>query len=444
MGYLTSGNQIVDAMGSLNITGNIIPTIWYRTILRENGKPYLLAIAILADIVYWYRPVEVRDPATGQVSGWKKKFSGDILRQSYQYYADLFGESKKTVKMAIDRLETFRVLRREFRTIFHGEGLVSNNVMYLRLVPEQLYRLTYPEAEPGSVWEEKACRAGTGEGMGGGLPAEPGAAVGRAVGGFPTDLDTGMEELGGSLPTNFHIGVEESGGSLPTNSDTGMEKPGGSLPTNSDTPMEKLGGRGVQNGIQVPTNLWGGGAGNFQSLCPKTEGVPSQNGGTYTEITSENTYRDYNKSIIPSIRESRAGVGDGMEDADACMALIRQNIEYEHHMKFDRTDERSLYEELYAVICEVVCVRHRSVRVGGEEYPHALVKERFLKLGEEHLRYVIECMRNTSTKITNIKAYMITALYNAPMTMNHYYQQEVNYDMRGGGWQNAEAEREKE
>ena len=429
MGYLTSGNQIVDAMGSLNITGNIIPTIWYRTILRENGKPYLLAIAILADIVYWYRPVEVRDPATGQVSGWKKKFSGDILRQSYQYYADLFGESKKTVKMAIDRLETFRVLRREFRTIFHGEGLVSNNVMYLRLVPEQLYRLTYPEAEPGSVWEEKACRAGTGEGMGGGLPAEPGAAVGRAVGGFPTDLDTGMEELGGSLPTNFHIGVEESGGSLPTN---------------SDTPMEKLGGRGVQNGIQAPTNWEGGGAGNFQGLSPNSEGVPSQNVGTYTEITSENTYRDYNTSINPSIRGSRADMADGMEDVDACMALIRRNIEYEHHMRFDRSDERSLYEELYAVICEVVCVRHRSVRVGGEEYPHALVKERFLKLGEDHLRYVIECMRNTSTRITNIKAYMITALYNAPMTMNHYYQQEVNYDMRGGGWQNAEVEREKE
>ncbi len=459
MGYLTSGNQIVDAMGSLNITGNIIPTIWYRTILRENGKPYLLAIAILADIVYWYRPVEVRDPATGQVSGWKKKFSGDILRQSYQYYADLFGESKKTVKMAIDRLETFRVLRREFRTIFHGEGLVSNNVMYLRLVPEQLYRLTYPEAEPGSVWEEKACRAGTGEGMGGGLPAEPGAAVGRAVGGFPTDLDTGMEELGGSLPTNFHIGmeelggslptnfhigVEESGGSLPTNSDTGMEKPGGSLPTNSDTPMEKLGGRGVQNGIQAPTNWEGGSAGNFQGLSPNSEGVPSQNVGTYTEITSENTYRDYNTSINPSIRGSRADMADGMEDVDACMALIRRNIEYEHHMRFDRSDERSLYEELYAVICEVVCVRHRSVRVGGEEYPHALVKERFLKLGEDHLRYVIECMRNTSTRITNIKAYMITALYNAPMTMNHYYQQEVNYDMRGGGWQNAEVEREKE
>ena len=55
MGYLTSGNIIVDAMGSINITGNIIPAVWYRTITKENGKPYLLAIVILADIVYWYR-----------------------------------------------------------------------------------------------------------------------------------------------------------------------------------------------------------------------------------------------------------------------------------------------------------------------------------------------------------------------------------------------------
>ena len=50
MGYLTSGNIIVDAMGSINITGNIIPAVWYRTITKENGKPYLLAIVILAGI----------------------------------------------------------------------------------------------------------------------------------------------------------------------------------------------------------------------------------------------------------------------------------------------------------------------------------------------------------------------------------------------------------
>ena len=113
MGYLTSGNIIVDAMGSINITGNIIPAVWYRTITKENGKPYLLAIVILADIVYWYRPSEVRDQGTGHILGWKKKFSEDILRQSYQYYADLFGESKKTIKTAMDKLEKLQVIRRE-------------------------------------------------------------------------------------------------------------------------------------------------------------------------------------------------------------------------------------------------------------------------------------------------------------------------------------------
>lgn len=69
MGYLTSGNEIVDAMGSTNISGNIIPAIWYKTITKENGKPYPLAIVILTDIVYWYRPSEVRDQGTGHILG---------------------------------------------------------------------------------------------------------------------------------------------------------------------------------------------------------------------------------------------------------------------------------------------------------------------------------------------------------------------------------------
>ena len=62
-----------------------------------------------------------------------------------------------------------------------------------------------------------------------------------------------------------------------------------------------------------------------------------------------------------------------------------------------------------------------------------LVKAKFLKLNSSHLEYVIGCMRKNTAKIANIKAYMITALYNAPNTINHYYQQEVQHDMYGGG-----------
>jgi hypothetical protein len=96
---------------------------------------------------------------------------------------------------------------------------------------------------------------------------------------------------------------------------------------------------------------------------------------------------------------------------------------------------KALFEELFEVICEVVCVNRKTIKIAGENYPYELVRAKFLKLNSSHLKYVISCMQNTTTKITNIKAYMVTALYNAPNTMNHYYQQSVQHDMFGGGWE---------
>jgi hypothetical protein len=101
-------------------------------------------------------------------------------------------------------------------------------------------------------------------------------------------------------------------------------------------------------------------------------------------------------------------------------------------MQYDSRRNKELYNELFEVICEIICVKRDTVRVAGEDYPYELVKSMFLKLNSGHLEYVIGCMRDTKTKIANIKAYMVTALYNAPTTMNHYYQQEVQHDMYGG------------
>jgi len=158
-------------------------------------------------------------------------------------------------------------------------------------------------------------------------------------------------------------------------------------------------------------------------------------------------YTDFNQTDINQTEEnhinpiyqadSRSGrdMMDTMDETAAYMDFIRENIEYDHHMKYAQGRDKELYEELYDVICDVVCVKRQSVRVGGEDYPYELVKSRFLKLNSSHLEYVIGCMKETTSKIGNIKAYMVTALYNAPSTMNHYYQQEVNHDMFGGGWE---------
>ena len=144
-----------------------------------------------------------------------------------------------------------------------------------------------------------------------------------------------------------------------------------------------------------------------------------------------------NQSYNNPINQSENSDGDRMDEMDsanAYMEIIKENIEYEHHMKYAQYSEKDLYQELYEVICEIVCVKHKTVRIGGDEYPYELVKSKFLKLNSSHLDYVISCMRNTTTKINNIKAYMVTALYNAPSTISHYYQQEVQHDMYGGGW----------
>nr|WP_308742139.1 hypothetical protein [uncultured Anaerocolumna sp.] len=145
MGIYDTGNKTVDAVGKLNITGNIIPESWYKTIVKpKTGKPNLRAIIFLADIIYWYRPTEVRNEVTGQVIGYKKKMHGDLLQRSYLDWANKFGCSKREATTTIDELVSLGVVFRDWRTIEY-KGMNVNNVQYLGLNVERLIELTYPD-----------------------------------------------------------------------------------------------------------------------------------------------------------------------------------------------------------------------------------------------------------------------------------------------------------
>ena len=124
-------NQKVIEMQTFQSEGNIIPHAWYKTIRKENGKTDLLALCILADICYWYKPTIIRDETTGDIKEIKQKFSGDMLQKSYKSYADFFGESKRKIKASFDLLESFGLIKREFRKIETKTGLVMNNVMFI-------------------------------------------------------------------------------------------------------------------------------------------------------------------------------------------------------------------------------------------------------------------------------------------------------------------------
>lgn len=140
---LSTCNNIVDEVGQMNFSGNITPEIWYKTIINDKGKPHLLAITILSDIVYWYRPSEVRDESTGAVTYKKRFHANDFLQRSYAQLTDKFNISKAQARDAINLLESLGVIKKHLRNINTINGSLSN-VMYLELIPKRLKELTYP------------------------------------------------------------------------------------------------------------------------------------------------------------------------------------------------------------------------------------------------------------------------------------------------------------
>ena len=142
---MRTGNVIVDAMANVNISGNIISPMWYRTVVKEDGKPHLLAISILSDIVYWYRPRIIRDEVTGNVIKAVKRFSDDFLQRSSKALAEQFGVSKRQITEALKLLEQLKVINRHFRVIErkYGDELVKiANVQYIELNVDMLLRLS--------------------------------------------------------------------------------------------------------------------------------------------------------------------------------------------------------------------------------------------------------------------------------------------------------------
>ena len=164
-----TGNEAVDAMAAMAVTGNVIPATWYKTITTPSGKADLVAINILSDVLYWYRPREVRDEYTGDVVAYQKRFAADYLQRSYEQLSEHFGISKRQAKDAVVRLEELGAIRRIFRNVESGAGMMGN-VMFIAIMPKRVYELTFPEQAPAPDPMTKKRHSYDGEGPDPGTP----------------------------------------------------------------------------------------------------------------------------------------------------------------------------------------------------------------------------------------------------------------------------------
>ena len=133
----------------------------------------------------------------------------------------------------------------------------------------------------------------------------------------------------------------------------------------------------------------------------------------------------------PPAPEGRNGT-DGMEAREIYREIVYGNIEYDI-LREDNTVNRDQLDEIAELIVDTVCSARKTIRIAGDDYPAEVVKSRFLKLDSFHVQYVIDCMKNNTTYVRNIKKYLLAALYNAPATINNYYSSLVQHDLYGGG-----------
>ena len=153
-----------------------------------------------------------------------------------------------------------------------------------------------------------------------------------------------------------------------------------------------------------------------------------------TDLSSNHSIPILSPNPSPLREETAEPERKGTEAADAYSVyeeIIKDNIEYDillQDMKFDH----DRLNEIVDIILETVCTSRKKIRIAGDDYPAELVKSKFMKLSSEHIRFVLDCMQENTTKIRNIKQYLKAVLFNAPSTIDSYYTSLVAHDMASG------------
>ncbi|WP_257141251.1 DNA replication protein DnaD [Bacillus toyonensis] len=161
-------NSNVMKIARINLRGNTMDRGWFKHLILENGKPYMVAITVLSEIFYWYKPTEIQDEKTNTIR-YKQKFKADKLQKSYQQLADSFGFTKRQVLEACKYLLKRELITIEFRTIIVN-GTRLNNVMYVEPVVDNIEKISIlyqapitPESDTLSHYKEGGSHITKGE-----------------------------------------------------------------------------------------------------------------------------------------------------------------------------------------------------------------------------------------------------------------------------------------
>ena len=171
---------------------------------------------------------------------------------------------------------------------------------------------------------------------------------------------------------------------------------------------------------------------NFKKSQKQTSRSPENKLQEVYISNSNNNNSSYNKKSdiesYPITSEENRLDSDNKAYVQAYEELVKENIDYES-LLINHPVQKELIQGIYEMILETVLCQNEKILIASNWYPAELVKSKFLKLNHSHIEYVLECFGRNTTKVKNIKKYMLAALFNAPSTIDGYYTAEVNHDM---------------
>ena len=154
----------------------------------------------------------------------------------------------------------------------------------------------------------------------------------------------------------------------------------------------------------------------------------TQKQNIYGSSTDSIPFRDCAADCLPE-RKGRDAMS--LTEIESYRELIQENIGYEYLCQQYETYREDL-DEIVELIVETVCAKRKTTRIAGSDFPHEIVRSRFLKLDNSHIEFVMDCLQKNTTEIRNMKQYLLTVLFNAPTTISNHYTSQVNHDLYGG------------
>lgn len=173
---------------------------------------------------------------------------------------------------------------------------------------------------------------------------------------------------------------------------------------------------------------------NFSTLWSKAQfqDCQKENPRMVESTTLELSKAQCNKTNIKNTNINNtnpilSGADVDNSDRDAYQHYLYKQLEIEILME-RYPYEKDVIESIMDLMLDTICSNRKTIRIAGDDKPVNVVKSMFLKLDASHVEYVMDCLKANTTKVRNIKQYLLAALYNAPLTMSSYYQAEVNHD----------------